>query len=70
MQFKENGTGFSMDAEIVLCINRGEADKQSSRLQLYRKGLAGGYSNYQLTISQQCHGAAKKKGKVKHLWDV
>lgn len=69
-RFKENDAGFGMDAGIVLCINRGEADKQLGRLQLYRKGFAGGYSTYQLTISQQRHGVEKKKGKVKHPWDV
>lgn len=70
MQFEEDGTGFSTDAGIALWANRGEADKQLGRLQLYRKGFAGGYNNYQLTISQQHHGVAKRKGKVKHPWDL
>ena len=70
MQFEEDGAGFGMDAVVVLCTNKGEAGKQSSGLQLYRKDFAGGCSNYQLTISQQCHGVAKKKGKVKHPWDI
>jgi len=46
MQFEEDGTGFGTDAGTVLCTNRGEADKQSGRLQLYRKYFAGGCSNY------------------------
>lgn len=57
LYFKEDGTGSGVDAGTVLCTNKGEADV--GRQQLY--GFAGGWSSYQLTISQQSHGVAKKK---------
>lgn len=70
MQLEEDGAGFGVGAGTVLCTNRGEVDKQLGRLQLYRKGFAGGCNNYQLTVSQHRHGVPKKKGKVKHPWNI